>query len=102
MYLTGSYCDGGLRPESDLDVLLITRVPLQVSDRRILIEHLLKYSGGRATDQPGPPIELTSLVLDDIKPWRYRAMRDFLFGEWLRADYEAGHLPRPVAVPTSR
>ncbi len=26
MYLTGSFCDGGLRRESDLDILLITRV----------------------------------------------------------------------------
>ena len=99
MYLTGSYCHGGLRPQSDLDILLITRVPLQVSDRRILIEHLLNYSGRSATKQPGRPIELTSLVLDDIKPWRYPAMRDFLYGEWLRTDYEAGHLPHRVADP---
>lgn len=92
-YLTGSSCDGGLRPESDLDILLITRMPLQVSERRILVEHLLVYSGRRATKQPGRPVELTSLVLDDIKPWRYPAMRDFLYGEWLRADYESGLLP---------
>lgn len=98
-YLTGSYCDGGLRPASDLDVLLITRLPLQVSERRILIEHLMGYSGRRATKQPGRPIELTSLVLDDIKPWRYPAMRDFLYGEWLRADFEAGLLPHREADP---
>ncbi len=99
MYLTGSYCDGGLRPESDLDILLITRVPLQVGERRMLIEHLLGYSGARATRQPGRPIELISLVLDDIKPWRYPATRDFLYGEWLRTDYEAGRTPHPEADP---
>ena len=97
MYLTGSHGNGGLRPESDLDILLITRVPLQIGERRILIQHLLGYSGKRATRQPGRPIELTSLVLDDIKPWRYPAMRDFLYGEWLRADYEAGRLPHREA-----
>jgi streptomycin 3"-adenylyltransferase len=97
--LTGSYCDGGLRPESDLDILLITREPLQVAERRILIEHLLGCSGRRATRQPGRPIELTSLVLDDIRPWRYPAMRDFLYGEWLRNDYEAGHLPHRETDP---
>jgi streptomycin 3"-adenylyltransferase len=99
VYLTGSYCDGGLRPDSDLDILLITSMPLQIGERRILVEHLLAYSGRRATRQPGRPIELTSLVLDDIKPWRYPAMRDFLYGEWLRSDYEAGHLPRREADP---
>ena len=99
LYLTGSYCDGGLRPESDVDILLITRVPLEVGERRILMEHLLGYSGRRATRQPGRPIELISLVLDDIKPWRYPAMRDFLYGEWLRTDYEAGRLPHREADP---
>jgi aminoglycoside 9-adenylyltransferase len=99
VYLTGSYCDGGLRPESDLDILLITRVPLQVGERRRLTEHLLGYSGRRATRQPGRPIELISLVLDDVKPWRYPAMRDFLYGEWLRNDYEAGRLPHREADP---
>ena len=98
-YLTGSSCDGGLRPDSDLDILLITRVALQASERRILVEHLLGHSGRRATSQPGRPVELTSLVLDDIKPWRYPAMRDFLYGEWLRADYEAGLLPYRQADP---
>ena len=99
MYLTGSYCYGGLRPDSDLDILLITRVPLHVGERRMLTEHLLGYSGTRATRQPGRPIELTSLVLDDIKPWRYPAMRDFLYGEWLRTDYEAGRLPHREPDP---
>ncbi|MEO5749020.1 MAG: aminoglycoside adenylyltransferase domain-containing protein, partial [Ornithinibacter sp.] len=99
LYLTGSSCDGGLRPGSDLDILLITRAPLQVRDRRMLIEHLLRYSGSGATRQPGRPIELTSLVLDDIKPWRYPAVRDFLYGEWLREEYEAGALPHREADP---
>ena len=99
MYLTGSYCDGGLRPESDLDIVLITRVPLEVGERRILMEHLLGYSGRRASTQPGRPIELTSLALDDIKPWRYPVMRDFLYGEWLRTEYEAGRLSRREADP---
>lgn len=99
LYLTGSTCDGGLRPDSDLDILLITRVPLHLSDRRMMIEHLLRYSGRRATTQPGRPIELTSLVLDDITPWRYPAVRDFLFGEWLRDEYEAGVLPHREADP---
>lgn len=98
MYLTGSYCDGGLRPGSDLDVLLITGAPLEDHERRMIVEHLLGYSGSRAT-VPGRPVELTSLVAGDIKPWRYPATRDFLYGEWLRTDYEAGLVPRPESDP---
>ena len=99
MYLTGSYCDGGLRPASDLDILLTTRVPLEVDERRLVVEHLLGCSGRRATRQPGRPVELTSLVLDDIKPWRYPATRDFLYGEWLRPENEAGRLPHREEDP---
>ncbi|WP_457207586.1 aminoglycoside adenylyltransferase domain-containing protein [Nocardioides sp. P5_C9_2] len=93
LYLTGSYCDGGLRPDSDLDVLLVTRRSLGTDERRHLVDDLLRCSGRRATVRPGRPIELTSLVLDDIEPWRYPATCDFLYGEWLRDDYEAGALP---------
>ncbi len=98
-YVTGSSCVGGLRPDSDIDVLLITRVPLPVDERRLLVDHLLGCSGRRATRHPGRPVELTSLVLDDIRPWRYPAVRDFLYGEWLRDEYEAGHLPHRETSP---
>lgn len=93
LYVHGSSCQGGLRPDSDLDLLLVTRRSLDVGERRLLVEHLLTCSGRRATMTPGRPIELTALVVDDIQPWRYPATRDFLYGEWLRTDYEAGELP---------
>ena len=101
LYLTGSSCDGGLQPDSDLDVLLLTRHSLDDAERRYLVDHLLRHSGRRATVRPGRPIELTSLVLTDVVPWRYPAVRDFLYGEWLRTDYETGHLPSREVDPTS-
>ncbi|MGN6300699.1 MAG: aminoglycoside adenylyltransferase family protein [Angustibacter sp.] len=93
LYLTGSSCEGGLRPDSDLDLLLVTSRSLDAAERRLLVDHLLTCSGRRATRRPGRPVELTCLVVDDIRPWRYPATCDFLYGEWLRADYEAGRLP---------
>lgn len=93
LYLTGSSCQGGLRPDSDLDLLLLTTRSLDDGERRLLVDHLLTCSGRRATRTPGRPIELTSLVVGDIRPWRYPATCDFLYGEWLRTDYEAGLLP---------
>ena len=53
MYLTGSYCDGGLRPESDLDILLITRVPLQVGERRIHVGDTFDQLGAGAAGRLG-------------------------------------------------
>jgi streptomycin 3"-adenylyltransferase len=99
LYLTGSYCEGGLRPDSDVDLLLVTRRPLRADERAALVEHLLGWSGRRATVRPGRPIELTSLALDDVVPWRYPATCDFLYGEWLRTDYEAGRLPEREVDP---
>lgn len=108
LYLTGSSCLGGLRPDSDLDLLLLTRRSLEEAERRALVDHLLGCSGRRAT-RPGRPVELLSLVLGDVVPWRYPATRDFLYGEWLRDEYEAGTLPDrgpdpnlPVVVGSAR
>lgn len=93
LYLTGSSCQGGLRPDSDLDLLLLTTRSLDDDERRLVVDDLLTCSGRRATRTPGRPVELTSLVVDDIRPWRYPATCDFLYGEWLRSEYESGRLP---------
>lgn len=95
MALVGSSADGGLRPDSDLDLLILTRRSLSTAERSTLVNRLLQVSGSRATVAPGRPIELTSLRLGDVVPWRYPATRDFLYGEWLRQQYLAGQLPRP-------
>lgn len=93
--VVGSAAVGGLRPQSDLDVLVITRSSWAQDARRAMIEHLLRVSGARATITPGRPVELTSLVVDDVVPCRYPSTCDFLYGEWLRDGYLAGHVPQP-------
>jgi streptomycin 3"-adenylyltransferase len=47
----------------------------------------------------GRPIELTSVVVDDIQPWSDRARRDFQYGEWLRGNLTSGHIPQPTDDP---
>ena len=44
-YLHGSAVVGGLRPNSDLDILVVLRRP---RERRALVEALLEVSGARA------------------------------------------------------
>lgn len=54
----------------------------------------------RVSGVPGArPVELIVVVQDDVRPWRYPPVCDFLYGEWLRAEYERGVLPEPESSP---
>ncbi|MER7403980.1 aminoglycoside adenylyltransferase family protein [Streptomyces sp. NPDC000070] len=95
IYLHGSATLGGLRPHSDIDVLAVVRDRTTHAQRRALVEELLKVSGvdGRRH------VELIVVVQDDVRPWRYPPTRDFLYGDWLREDYERGVTPGPEPSP---
>ena len=99
LYLFGSSVAGGLRPSSDIDLLVVTERSLGLDERESLVEFLLKFSGRRATIEPGRPLELTSVVLADVVPWTYPPVCDFLYGEWLRTEFVEGHVPEPHANP---
>lgn len=92
IYLHGSATLGGLRPHSDLDVLVVVRQPLTTDERRALLRELLDHDGPR-------PVELTVVQQDAVRPWRYPPTCDFLYGEWLRDEYERGMLPEPEPSP---
>jgi predicted nucleotidyltransferase len=94
VYLFGSAAVGGLRPDSDIDVLAVLRRSLSQSDRQLLTDLLLQFSGRRATVAPGRPLEVTAVVLDDVLPWNYPPVSDFLYGEWLRDDFLTGRVPQ--------
>ncbi len=98
-YLHGSAVLGGLRPRSDIDVLAVSRRSATPEQRRKLVDGLLDISGRRARRKPGRPVELIIVVQDDVRPWRYPPTCDFLYGEWLRDQYERGEVPRPEPSP---
>ncbi len=100
VYLYGSAVDGGLRPESDVDLFGVIERPLDVDERRAIVDGLLPISG-RSTRPPAwRPIELTLVVRDEVVPWRYPPRFDLQYGEWLRADFLAGDLePWPPVNP---
>lgn len=78
----------------NVDVLAVVREPTTHEQRRVLAEELLKVSGrGRR------PVEMTLVVQDDVRPWRYPPRCDFLYGEWLREDFERGAVPAPWPNP---
>lgn len=100
VYLYGSAVDGGLRPDSDLDLFGVVERRLSADERRQIIEGLLPLSG-RETRRPSwRPIELTLVVRSEVVPWRYPPRLDLQYGEWLRPAFLAGDLePWPQESP---
>ena len=100
IYLYGSSVTSGLRPASDLDLFVISGRPTTPIEKRALIDGLLPMSGSRATGGPARSLELTTVVLSDVRPWRYPPHLDFQYGDWMRADFERGDMPPwPLASP---
>jgi predicted nucleotidyltransferase len=99
IYLCGSATMEGLRPDSDIDLLLITRRSLGAQERRQLTDLLLRYSGRRATVTADRPVELTSVVRASLAQWTYPPTCDYQYGEWLRDTVTAGEVPAPHADP---
>jgi predicted nucleotidyltransferase len=98
-YLHGSAVLGGLRPTSDLDILVVIERPTTATERRALVEGLRDVSGARARSGPARPVELSVVVQGDVKPWRYPPRQEFLYGEWLRDTYQQAGAPQPEPAP---
>lgn len=92
-YLYGSLVAGGLRPQSDIDVMVIVDGPLCDRQRQALVGEFLKISGHCAVAGPSRPLEVTFVAIGEVAPWRFPPIRDLVFGEWLRGAFEAGRIP---------
>ncbi len=98
MYLYGSATFGGLRPNSDIDILIIIKEKISNYIRKKLTEHLLIISGTVGCIKKRP-LEVTFICQSDIIPWRFPPKCEYVFGEWLRSEIEAGHEPLPHNNP---
>ncbi len=89
VWLYGSFVAGSPQPASDVDLLAVLARRLHDHERAALMADLLAMSS-----PPGDPerraLELTCVVLPEIRPWRHPAMRELQFGEWLRKDLSGG------------
>lgn len=92
IHLYGSAVMGGLKPRSDLDLLVTVADRLKEDVRRALAVDLLDVSApfGQPRGNALRPLEVTVLVHRDIVPWRYPPRRELQFGEWLREEIAAG------------
>jgi predicted nucleotidyltransferase len=98
-YLFGSAVLGGLRSESDLDVLAVARRRTSHEEKQRLVDRLLAISGRPTPSGPWRRVELTIVVEREVKPWRYPPNFDFQYGDWLRSEFERGNVePWPTTV----
>nr|WP_273793385.1 aminoglycoside adenylyltransferase domain-containing protein [Brucella anthropi] len=99
-YLHGSAVNGGLRPDSDVDLLVICNQPLTPETGARLIDKLMRISG-RHPAKPGTPrcLEVMIFLTQDLAALSYPAWCAFIYGEWLRNEFETGTVPQPHTDP---
>jgi predicted nucleotidyltransferase len=96
IYLHGSAVRGGLKPASDLDILVVTGRSMVDGERQVLAAGLTRLSGRRSGARS---LELTAVVQSQVRPWRYPPISDFLYGDWLRDEIGTDGPPRPAPMP---
>ena len=99
VYLFGSAVVGGLKRDSDIDVLVAVANPLTFLQRKALVANLMNISGSIGNKQAIRPVELTVIMVSDVVPWQFPPRAEFVYGEWLREQFEAGGIPEPVSDP---
>ncbi|MEY1661370.1 aminoglycoside adenylyltransferase domain-containing protein [Isoalcanivorax beigongshangi] len=96
----GSWVAGGLQRHSDIDVLAVTQQSLDQPQRRALTDALLKLSEKYPAPTPGPRcLELVVCAAPTLDHHSWPTTVDYLYGEWLRGEFEAGALPLPHRDP---
>jgi predicted nucleotidyltransferase len=93
IYLHGSAVLGGLKPTSDLDLLVVAGRATTPGERRKLVEGLLPISGRGDPSGRSRPVELTVIVQGDVRPWHYPPPLEFQYGDWWRGEFERGLEP---------
>lgn len=99
LYLFGSSVQGGLKRNSDLDILSVTKITLSQDTRKRLTAQLMELSKKIGEDTNKRYIELTNLIKSDFKIWRHPMSHDYLYGEWLMEDFEKGKIPQREINP---
>lgn len=88
IYLYGSAVDGGLGPESDLDLLVVVTQSLTHAQRQQLAQALLTLSHPIGGLQRA--LEVTVLLKEEVISGRYPLSYELQFGEWLREELVDG------------
>ena len=97
VYLYGSYLLGGLQKFSDIDLFAVSKRETTRKEKELLEKALLKISGIYSVSHDLKPIELIIVTKSEVIPWKYPPEYDypkfdFLYGDWLRKEFENGIL----------
>lgn len=97
VYLYGSYLLGGLQKYSDIDLFAVSKRETSLEEKALLEKELLKISGIYNVSNDLKPIEIIIVTKSAVNPWKYPPdydypKFDFLYGDWLRKDFEAGSI----------
>ncbi|MGG2054111.1 aminoglycoside nucleotidyltransferase ANT(9) [Lysinibacillus pakistanensis] len=99
VFLFGSVVNGGLRINSDVDVLVVVNHCLSEGTRKKLTDKLMLISGKIGNTDSMRPLEVTVVNHSDLVPWRYPPKNEFIYGEWLRSEFEKGQIQGPTYDP---
>jgi len=91
VYLYGSAIVGGLQKYSDIDLFVVSDRATTYQEKAKLVTALLTISGIYMKSLKRP-IEMTVVVKSEVNPWQYPSKFDFQYGEWLRTEFESGHI----------
>ncbi|GAB5657014.1 hypothetical protein JMUB7482_27540 [Staphylococcus aureus] len=80
VYLFGSAVNGGLRINSDVDVLVVVNHSLPQLTRKKLTERLMTISGKIGNTDSVRPLEVTVINRSEVVPWQYPPKREFIYG----------------------
>lgn len=75
-------------------MLVVSQRQTTRNEKRRIVERLLAISGRSTPQGWWRRIEVTIVVLSEIRPWRYPAHFDFQYGDWLRREFESGNIER--------
>lgn len=99
VYLYGSSVNGGLRINSDVDVLAVVNQRLSKTTRKKLTERLMTISGKIGNEEGMRYLEFIVINEKDNVPRQYPPRNELVYGEWLRSEFEKGQIPKPTFDP---
>ncbi|MBN3396843.1 adenylyltransferase [Clostridium botulinum] len=91
--------NGGLRINSAVDILVVTNHGLSEKTRRDFTNRLMFISGKIGNINAIRQLEVTVINKSDILPWHFPPKYEFMYGEWLREQFEKGEIPRSTYDP---
>lgn len=93
IYMFGSFVESELKPNSDLDFLVLVPQPLADNLKSTLIHRISPLSRNIGDNNHLRYVELTIVTQKDMAVLQYPPKQDFIYGEWLHDEYIKGYIP---------